>query len=145
MPALTIASMYFGVVLVAFALHHLGAALRDVLGRVVDRLLRRQVKAHVRHVHHPQPVLRAALHRLRHEHHFLERDRGRRLVAEQHHAAGVRYAEDVDADAIRDDRGFIVVDRKLDDRLAPLLLFHQHRNGDLLARGSFGHDDLLDS
>ena len=61
-----------GVVLIAFAFHDFGAGLRDVLGGVVDRLLRRQVKTHVRHVHHAQPVLRTALDGLRHEQHFLK-------------------------------------------------------------------------
>src|SRR3990170_53369 len=60
----------------------IGAALRDVLRGVVHRLLRGQVEAHVGHVHHAQAVLRAALHRLRHEHHLLEGPRGGALVAE---------------------------------------------------------------
>src|SRR6266478_1381478 len=137
-----------GVVLITFALHYLGAALRDVLCGVVHGLLRREVEAHVGHVDHAQAVLRAALHRLRHEHHFLERHRGRALVAEQHHAAGVRHAQDVDADAVGDDRGLVVVHRELDDGLAFLHLFHQHGNRHLLARWLLrgglllGHDSV---
>src|SRR5438094_6146846 len=122
------------VVPVALAFHHLGAALRDVLGGVLDRLHRREVEAHVGHVDHAQAVLRAALDRLGHEHHLLERHRGRVLVAEQHHAAGVGDAQDVDADAVRDDRSLVVVDRELHDRLALFHLLHQRRDRDFLAR-----------
>ena len=135
----------FRVMLVAFTFHHLGAGLRDILGRVVHCLHRRQMKAHVRHVDHAQTIFRSALDRLRHEHHFLERNRRGVLVTEQHHPAGVGHAQDIDADAIGDDRCFIVVDGELDDRLAFFHLVDERGNRNFLARGlrcgrlRFGH------
>ena len=128
---------------VALALHHFGTGLRDVLRGIVDRMLLREVEAHVGHVHHAQTVLRSALHGLRHEHDFLERHRGGRLVTEQHHPAGIADAQDVDSEPVGDDGVLVVVHGQLDDRLLLLLLLHQHRNGDFLALcgcGSrFGH------
>ncbi len=37
-------------------------------------------------------------------------------MAEQHHSARVAHTEDVDAEAIRDDRVLVVVDGELNDR-----------------------------
>jgi hypothetical protein len=118
----------FGMMLVAFALHHFSAALGHVLRGIVHRLLRGQVKAHVGHVDHAQPVLRTALDRLCHEHDLLERHRGSRFVAEENHSARIRHTEDVNAYAVRDDGSLIVVYGELHDGLALLHFFEQHRD-----------------
>ncbi len=64
-------------------------------------------------------------------------------MTEQHHAARVRDAENIDADTVGDNRSLVVVHRELNDRFSFLLLLHQHRNGDLLAGSGFGHGVLL--
>ena len=54
-------------------------------------------------------------------------------MAEQHHAAGITYAQNINAKPIRDDRVFIVVNGELDDGLFVFLFRHQHRNRHFLA------------
>ena len=131
-----------GVVLVALALHDLGAPLADEARGVSDRLLLGIVIAHVRHVGHPQAELRAAGHALGHEQHFLVAHRLGAFVAEQDHATRVARAQDVDADAVGDDRRRVIVDGQHGDRLLAGLLLHELRNGDFSARfgllGRFG-------
>ena len=97
--------------LVAFALHHFRARLRDVLAALSTAAA---PTMEARRVCRPsagrcEPRFTACAINI------TERDRRRSLVPE-HHAAGVRNAENVDADAVRDDRG-LVVDRELDDGL----------------------------
>ena len=121
-----------GVVLVAFALHHFGIGLVHEAAGVLDRLLLGDVEAPVRHVDHAEPEFRAAVDRLRHDHHFVEADCDGALVSEQDHAAGVGHAQDVHAEAIGDDGGAVVVGRELRDRLAFFHLRHQRVDGHFL-------------
>ena len=116
---------------VALALHHLGVRLVHEPPGVRDRLLGRGVEAPVRHVDHPQPVLRAPIDGLGHHHHLVEGDGHGALVPEEDHAAGVGHAKDVDAELVGDDGAAVVVDRHLHDLFALAHLAHQGAQRDL--------------
>ena len=93
------------------------ARLLEEPSRADDRLLRRRVVGHERHVADQQCLARAPSHRLRVVEHVLQGHRQRRRIAEHHHAEAVADKQDRKPSLIEDLRAEVVVSGQ--DRKAP--------------------------
>ena len=75
------------------------------------------MEAPIGHIHHPEPIVTAAINRFGHHHDFIEGHRHGALVSKQDHPAGIRHAKDVDPQPVRDDRAAVVINCHLHDLL----------------------------
>ena len=69
------------VVLVTLTFHHLGVGFMDKPPSIFNGLLRRHVKTPVRHIHHPQSIVTAAVDCFGHHHDLIEGHSNGTLVA----------------------------------------------------------------
>src|SRR5712692_5989388 len=83
------------------------------------------MKAPVRHVNHAETVFGTTLDSLGHEHDFIERHRCGVWMPKENHAPAVRHAENVNTASVCNDRGPILVNSHLNNRLAAFLFLLQ--------------------
>ena len=129
-----------GVILVTLTFHHFSIGLVHKAACILNCLLRRNMKAPIGHIHHPQTIVTAPINCFGHHHDFIKSHRHGALVPKQDHPAGVRYAKNIDPEPVRDDRTAVIVNCHLHDLLTFTCLAAKLVDRDLSPGLLFSHE-----